>query len=136
MFKKIIEYIWKPESLQNLETPQDENFVFDLLYKQNFIGKLELLKGNWEFEYSEDFRNQNKLTTLIDFPNKDKKYSSNKLWPFFISRIPSSERPEIKEYIIEKKIDENNEAELLKYFGQKSITNPFILKPTDSLTKK
>lgn len=128
---KILKQIFeKPNGLKNIETPQDLFVEFGLYYGDLIIGKLILKDGEWKFKYSNKFIEQNEISPLTDFPKKDKEYFSKSLWPFFVSRIPSLERPEIKYKIIKNKINEDNEVELLKYFGKKSISNPFTLLPT------
>jgi hypothetical protein len=56
-----------------------------------------------------------------------KVYRKDSLWPFFLVRIPGLKQPAIKEIIEKENIDTENEVELLKRFGQKSISNPYEL---------
>lgn len=129
MFTKILKIIsWKPEGLTNIKTPLDAEHEFGLLYKGQPIGELIFKEGNWSFKYSLIFQNQNEIKPLVDFPDKTKIYKSSELWPFFLSRIPGLGQPNVQKIIKEEIIDENNEAALLKRFGLKSISNPFILK--------
>ena len=66
---------------------------------------------------------------LIDFPDTNKTYRSDELWPFFLSRIPGLSQPAVKELLRKEKINEDDEAALLKRFGKTSITSPFTLVP-------
>jgi HipA-like protein len=101
---------------------------FILAYNATHIGTLTYLQGEWTFEYSVMFKNQNKIKPLTDFPDKNKIYKSEELWPFFASRIPSVKRPSIKEILQKEKISQDNIVKLLERFGKQTATNPFELK--------
>ncbi len=51
------------------------------------------------FEYSEALKSQTGLAPLIDFPNKNKVYKSQTLFPFFMSHIPSLKQPKVQAVI-------------------------------------
>lgn len=118
---------WKTDGQETLRTPQEINSIFELSYKDITIGHLSLIKGTWKFSYSEEFRNQDSLLPLTDFPDKNKEYEARELWPFFLSRIPGLGQPKVQEIIKEQNIDENDEASLLKIFGKRTIANPYKL---------
>lgn len=113
---------------ENLITPADIEAEFRLDWRDLNVGCLKLEKGTWTFWYSEEFRDQSDVAPLVDFPNIEKKYVSESLWPFFSIRIPSLEQPAVRRVINEEQLDEKNEVQLLKRFGQNTITNPFSLK--------
>jgi HipA-like protein len=100
--------------------------AFSLTYKSLDIGVLSF-NGNWVFQYSNDFMNQDKIKPITGFPNIYKVYQSPNLFPFFDFRIPSLKRPEIQDIIKKEKLDATNKAELLAFFGKKTITNPYVL---------
>ena len=106
--------------------------AFYLTYKNLEIGLLIFNKDNWTFQYSNNFILQNTIKPIIDFPNIHKIYQSATLFPFFDFRIPSLKRPEIQDIIKKEKIDAANKVEMLKYFGKKTITNPYILTAIES----
>jgi len=116
-----------PEGLKDSKTPENESLSFLIKYDDLNIGKLELDEGKWIFYYTNEFKNQSNLKPLVDFPNIDKIYENDELWPFFLVRIPSLEQPKIQNKIKDEKIDSSNQAELLKVFGKKTISNPFEL---------
>jgi len=122
VIKKLKKYLWKTEGFDELSTPEDIYVQFSLYYKNLLIGTLTLDNGEWIFEYSEEFKRQRKLPPLANFPSSDKIYQSKELWPFFASRIPSLNQLSSKQEKVEK-----NEADLLKKYGQRTITNPYIL---------
>lgn len=117
------------EGMDKVNVPKDLKFIFVLGYKDLEIGYLSIEEGVWHFEYSAQFKEQNSLPPLIDFPNTEKAYKSKHLWPFFASRIPGINQPIVQQIITKDKIDSTNEAELLKRFGKHTISNPFVLEP-------
>jgi HipA-like protein len=119
----------KTKANAEIRTPLDEVASFELSYKNLSIGHLELQDGNWRFYYSEEFKSQDVIKPLIDFPNQNKTYSNKELWPFFSYRIPGLSQPAVKEIIKKEAIDSGNEVALLKKFGKYSIFNPFLLIP-------
>jgi HipA-like protein len=130
MLKKIINKIWNSEGQEDIATPSNENAAFILKYKDIPIGYLTVKEGVWKFSYSDQFRKQNDLTPLVDFPNTKKDYESTQLWPFFSYRIPGLNQPSVQDIIKKDAIDQNNEVALLKKFGQFSVYNPFMLTPS------
>lgn len=128
MIKQIIKkYIIRPKYLSEVKQ-QDSSKKFELLYNDSSIGYLEFKENSWYFEYSEWFKKQNRIVPLIEFPDINKKYSSTELWSFFISRIPSKINRKDKSPNENK--NELDLSELLELFGQRSINNPFVLKPS------
>jgi HipA-like protein len=101
--------------------------AFTLLHKDEVIGTLTLQDGAWSFTYSEEFKHQHSVRTITEFPDVNKVYRSNELWPFFLMRIPSLRRAKVRDIITQEHIDETDEAELLKRFGRRTVANPFEL---------
>jgi HipA-like protein len=108
-------------------TPENVKIIFLLKFKDLAIGNLYYEDNKWVFEYSNDFKNQNKIDALLDFPEKNKVYNAPYLWPFFAHRIPGLGQPQVQEIIKHENINPKNEIDLLRRFGRKSITNPFEL---------
>lgn len=119
--------IWNTEEQEDFVTPASLKIVFELKYKDLIIGTLELNESKWIFKYSEIFKGQDELKPLPDFPNIDKVYMNEELYPFFLIRIPSLKQPRVQKEIEENQLDSSNAVELLKHFGRKSIANPFDL---------
>lgn len=119
--------IWKSDGQEDFTTPQTEVRLFALKYKSLLVGELKLTEGIWSFEYSAAFKKQDEIKPLADFPDVDKVYKSKELYPFFLHRIPSIKQPKVQRQIKEHKIDATNEADLLRFFGIHSISNPFSL---------
>lgn len=126
MLKKIIKYLL-PNHLENTNTTVDNGTSFALAYKEIIIGYLKFDNNKWTFCYSEDFKNQNELTTILEFPDLEKNYQSETLWPFFANRIPSYSQPKVEKFIKEHPEAKDNLAELLKEFGKFSTNNPYRL---------
>ena len=84
--------------------------------------------GTWYFEYSEEFKhNSNNYNLIIGFPDINKRYESDRLWPFFNIRIPGLKQPKVKEILIKENISPDDNVQLLERFGKRSISNPFEL---------
>ena len=130
MLSKIKNWFSKGDEDLAMCLPKDENVSFALKIKDVVIGWLHCENGTWEFYYDEEFKNRhsNDYRLITGFPKLQETYKNETLWPFFRTRIPGLRQPAIREIIEEEKIDKNNEAELLKRFGQFSITNPYELK--------
>lgn len=93
-----------------------------------FILEERFKKVRWEFKYSAEFKEQSDIyNPITGFSNLDRIYRSEVLWPFFQTRIPGLKQPAIKEILQKENIDKNNEFQLLKRFGKKSINNPYEL---------
>ncbi len=101
--------------------------AFQLTYKKLIIGILRFEQGNWYFEYSTEFKSQKPITPIIDFPDVEKKYQSDQLWPFFAARIPNLNQPFHEKKITTANINRKDAVSLLKVFGRDTITNPFQL---------
>lgn len=125
---------WFSKSDEDKEThlPLDENETFILKVDKIDIGLLHCEEGIWEFKYTEEFKKKGKDYNLITgFPDINKIYRETTLWPFFRIRIPGLKQPAVQEIIRNEKIDQENEVELLKRFGHKTISNPYELVSTD-----
>lgn len=126
--KKLYKYLNQhSEGHEDLKTPKGIRAEFALKYKTLTVGYLELHNGTWKFSYSREFEKQDELRPLVQFPDKNKTYENEELWPFFTVRIPGLNQPEIQHIIESENIDRTNEVELLKRFGEKTISNPYEL---------
>ncbi|MEL6636047.1 MAG: HipA N-terminal domain-containing protein [Bacteroidota bacterium] len=118
---------WMSGGQEDFVTPKDTTVVFNLQYRHLLVGILKIEDGIWSFQYSDDFKKQSKLKPLPDFPNVDKVYESEELYPFFLHRIPSTKQPKVQKEIAAHNIEATNTADLLRLFGTESISNPFRL---------
>lgn len=126
--KKLFKYLNQhSEGREDLETPKGIHAEFELKYKSLTVGRLELNDGVWKFSYSKEFKEQDELRPIVQFPEVDKVYENEELWPFFTIRIPGLNQPEIQDILESENIDRTNEVELLKRFGKKTISNPYEL---------
>ena len=130
MIKKIKDWFSKNET-EEVEhiLPKVEKTAFVLKIDEVEVGELRCENGQWEFSYSDQFKNLHSrdYNHITGFPELDKVYKKDTLWPFFLIRIPGLKQPAIKEIIEKENIDTGNEAALLKRFGHKSISNPYEL---------
>ncbi|WP_421949618.1 HipA N-terminal domain-containing protein [Phaeodactylibacter xiamenensis] len=112
----------------NLHLPKEEEQRFTLYLKDLKVGELSCEKGVWTFAYSEDFKaRSDEFYPIVGFPDLNKVYKSKSLWPFFLIRIPGLGQPRVREIIKAEHLDINNEAQLLRRFGRKTIANPYEL---------
>lgn len=111
-----------------VQLPPDQDTQFILMGNDLHIGTLYCEKGEWFFKYADIFKLRGSDYNLITgFPDVSKTYRSATLWPFFKIRIPGLKQPAIQEILKNENIATENEVELLKRFGQKSISNPYEL---------
>lgn len=103
------------------------NVRFILRINNIEVGYLTVNNNEWVFEYSDEFRNQNIYETVPGFSDLNKVYRNQELWPFFKIRIPGLKQPMIKEIIEKEKLDIKNEIQLLKRFGRRIVSDPFVL---------
>lgn len=122
--QKFIEWLGLREHIQ---APPEVKAKFLLKYGDLLIGTLSAEDGKWRFEYSDEFRRQDELRTIVEFPDVNKTYQSDDLWQFFASRIPSPEQAEVEAILKHEQIEESDAVGLLRRFGKKTITNPFEL---------
>jgi HipA-like protein len=127
MIRKLKNLIWKTEGMNDLDTPVNSKGEFQLTYNNFVLGTLRFEQGNWYFEYSAEFKFQKPITPIIDFPDVEKKYQSDQLWPFFATRIPNLNQPFHEKKITTANINRKDAVSLLKVFGRDTITNPFQL---------
>lgn len=129
MIEKVKNWFAKSDEDKVKPLPQEESHKFALLHHDMVIGYLEVDKGMWKFYYSEEFKSDTELSYITGFPNLHKVYYSEALWPFFKIRIPGLKQPRVQKTIKKENIAEDNEIALLKRFGKRSISNPYLLNP-------
>lgn len=125
MIKWIKNILQKEDS--EIDFGGEGQFNFQLKIHDLIIGFLSYDDGLWAFQYSDAFKNQSKYSRLTGFSDLNKIYTSKTLWPFFKVRIPGIKQPMIIEIMEKEKLDPKNEASLLRRFGRKSMSNPYIL---------
>lgn len=106
--------------------PEDEA-KFLLKLDDLLIGTLTAKDGYWEFEYSDEFRRQDRLRPIVEMPDVNQVHRSKNLWQFFAMRIPSLEQPEVEKILEREHIREDDAVRLLERFGKRTIANPFEL---------
>lgn len=120
----------RAEDHSEMVTPADVTTTFVLQFEDLPVGFLTLANGIWQFSYSEEFKRQSEVKPLVDFPQLEKVYRNDHLWPFFLARIPSLSQPQVEETIRREGLDRNSSAALLRRFGERTISNPFVLQTT------
>lgn len=127
MLKSLRKYLWRTEGQENLGTPVNTPITFQIRYGDLLVGELRHSDGEWFFQYSAEFKQNKPFPGIMDFPDLDREYRGQELWPFFASRIPSIENPHVRETLAKEKVSASDEAGLLRLFGTRTIANPFRL---------
>lgn len=126
IFKNLVPWLFDDnEDGKHYTSKKDAQFT--LWYKNKPIGNLEHKDNKWVFEYSEDYKKDNFIVPLMDFPVIDKIYEYDELPPFFATRIPNLNQPFHQKKISKYKGDTSDIVSLLEIFGKKSINNPYLL---------
>lgn len=95
------------------------------------VGTLTQEGAEFVFQYASGYRSDNSAEPLPAFPDKDEVYRSNVLFPFFAVRLPSLDRPDIREAMKEKDVSEDDLLRLLGRLARKGITNPYEFELTE-----
>lgn len=118
----------KSSEEENRSLPLQEEATFVLRLGHLPVGELRCKEGKWIFSYTAQFKyRKDEFYPIVGFPDLDKVYESEVLWPFFQVRIPGLGQPVVRETIMKENINPDNEAALLKRFGRKTLANPFEL---------
>ena len=123
-FQKVFARLFWSECQNDVVLAADNDATFNINLGKLLVGTLLYSDGMWHFSYSNDFKIQNRVLPLANFPSKDKEYSARELWPFFASRIPSNAQLQI-----EKDKPQENIVTLLQRFGRRTVANPYELCP-------
>lgn len=126
MIKKFLN-MWKVEGMDFNNKSTSQQGTFRLLYGKQQVGELSYSDGKWSFHYTDEYKNNSSLTPIVDFPDKVKEYTSDELWPFFATRIPSINQPYQFKKLQKSQIDRTDTIGLLKVFGNETINNPYRL---------
>lgn len=127
MIEKLKKMFWKVDGMEFNDNPASSNGTFHLIYGKQIIGMLSYENNKWTFKYSDDFKKNQIINPIIDFPDPDKVYTNDQLWPFFASRIPSLNQSFQFKKIHKANIQRDDSVGLLRLFGNETITNPFRL---------
>lgn len=125
--KKLKRILWKVDGMEFKDNPTNSNGIFHLKYGKQIIGELTYHNRKWSFKYTDEYRKNPFVKPIIDFPDIEKEYVNEQLWPFFATRIPALNQPFQHRKIQRANIKEDDSVALLKLFGNETITNPFKL---------
>ncbi|MCF8219507.1 MAG: HipA N-terminal domain-containing protein [Bacteroidales bacterium] len=127
MIRKLMSNIWKVEGMDYKDNPGDAHATFNVVYEKQVIAVLSYNGNVWQFAYTDEFIQNPVTKPITDFPDVNRTYTSEKLWPFFASRIPVINQPFHLKKIRKANIREDDSIGLLKLFGKVTISNPFKL---------
>lgn len=91
------------------------------------VGSLRKDGDEFVFSYSQVFAARNDIPSLPDFPDRTRTYRSSELWPFFLARLPPTNRPDVREVIESRGIEPANTLEVLGQLGKRAISSPYEL---------
>jgi HipA-like protein len=126
LFKKFTSWLG---TTKDVPPASESPVVFKLSLGHLIIGHLRREPDRWIFEYTEEFRNQEEIKPIMDFPTVTNAYQSDELWPFFKIRVPSKNQPSIHRRFTHDQLNGLTVIDMLKFFGRRSAANPFILTP-------
>lgn len=129
MFNKFMRLFRSMTSgMDSLSSDRSSDAAFIL--KLDNLSMLRLFRkhGIWMAQYTDEFKAQDRVSPLVAFPDLEKTYESEELWPFFAVRIPSLARPEVVRTVEQENLDYHDSAAMLRRFGERSIADPFELK--------
>ena len=121
--KEFAHLFWS-ESQQDVVLAAESEAAFNVNLGKLLVGTLLYSDGIWRFRYSDEFKAQDRILPLANFPSKDKEYRSRELWPFFTSRVPSNAQLQLA-----KDKPQENIVTLLQKFGRRTVANPYELCP-------
>lgn len=127
ILQKLTPWSGDDDFLSKINSP-NENVTFGLMFEDKLVGILEFNNDKWYFEYSHEYKKDQFVLPLINFPDINKKYEFEELMPFFATRIPNLNQPYHESKLEQLEGDKTSLVSLLKIFGEKSINNPFELK--------
>lgn len=91
------------------------------------VGRLRRDGSDFVFIYSNEFIGRKDLPPIPDLPEKHRTYRSPVLWPFFLARLPPTDRPDVQKQLEEKGIEAGDTLEVLGQLGKKAISSPYDL---------
>lgn len=120
--KKIFRLFWSENFREENIFSNESEARFDIKLDHLLIGTLIYNREKWSFSYSEEFKLQNQISPLTNFPVKERLYESKDLWPFFALRIPSNAQLQLG-----RNQQKDDIIKLLSKYGRRTITNPYEL---------
>lgn len=114
------------KGIRRAQEAQTPSVAFMIEIDKLPVGSLEYKDRVWIFRYTKEFQAQDKYKPITDFPDVNKEYRQEELWPFFALRIPSLEQVLVREFLRDHR-NQADEVTLLREFGRESVANPFKL---------
>ena len=110
-------------------SPKDEEVrvYLEIDSARIYVGRLKRDREGFEFAYSPEFLARPDLPPIPDLPDKTRVYKSNVLWPFFLARLPPTDRPDVREQLRAAGIAPEDTLEVLGKLGRRTISSPYDL---------
>lgn len=89
------------------------------------VGVVSREDGRFVFRYSEDFVRSG-LPPVPGFPRvTSDPYESANLWPFFLVRIPPTNRPDVARVLREHRVNEDDVFDVLRVLGRRAVASAY-----------
>jgi HipA-like protein len=126
-FKRLLEMRRRSMPGQPIRSAPLSGAEFRLMYGPLTVGILQARNRQWIFRYTDEFKKRGDLRPIVQFPDTNRVYESGDLWPFFGLRIPSLKQPSVRATLDREHIDDKDQVQLLRRFGRRTVSNPFVL---------
>ena len=86
--QKVFARLFWSESQNDVVLAADNDATFNINLGKLLVGTLLYSDGMWHFSYSDEFKIQNRVLPLANFPSKDKEYSRGSVgerWPILMN---------------------------------------------------
>lgn len=98
------------------------------------VGRLEVRGGSYEFRYDDRVADVEGFEPFLAFPELDRTYRSEELFPFFSNRVLSARRPDYPVYLERLGLQTGDPLEILARSGGGRATDTVHLAPEPVLT--
>lgn len=92
------------------------------------IGYLFQRDEQFVFRYSESFKALPHPLPISAFPDIEREYHSERLWPFFAVRLPPTDREDVRRALAEKMISEDETLRMLTELSRRVVSSPYELR--------
>ncbi len=100
------------------------------------MGRLRREGDAYRFDYEPGVMRRSDVQPIPEFPELDRTYRADRLWPFFTSRLPPLKRQDVKATIAARGVSPDDTLELLVELSGGSVASPYVLERTDKETRE
>lgn len=89
------------------------------------LGTLSKEGQEFVFRYDPDFAHGESSKPISAFPDLEREYRTEELWPFFAVRVPPVERDDVREAMQRRHIPEKDILRLLAELSGRGVSSPY-----------